>query len=113
MFSGLTTYNLAEGWTIGMPHQITDIPVLRLQFPIIIALLLTALMPLLRFKNLHLSLKALSVIQGMALAATIALPTSLWFRDDNFKAELNMIHAVDNLEWDKTIKLFEDLSSKH
>ncbi len=113
LFSGMTSFNLSEGWTLGMPNHIMDVPALRLQVPIVIASLFPVLIPLFRIPTAQFSQKSSSVLQGIILAATIAVPVSFWYRDDNFKAELNMIHAVDNLEWNKTIKIFQDLSSKH
>lgn len=113
LFAGMTTYNLSEGWTAGLPQQIIDIPVSRLQAPIIIAVLFPVALPLLRIWKTTMQGAMLTAVQGALLAATIAIPASFWFRDDNFKAELRMINAVDNLEWNKAVKIFEQVASKH
>ena len=53
------------------------------------------------------------IIQSIALAAVIAVPASLWYRDDNFKAELGMIRATDNNEWDNVADIFEKVQTRH
>jgi len=113
-FVPTATYNLSTGWTIGMPEQIFSLSRSRMQLPIVAAMLFLLTMPLSRHFLNKLSGKPLSsIIQGLALAVTIAIPTVFWFRDDNFKAELQMINAVDNLEWENAIDIYSRLQKKH
>ena len=113
VFIGTTTYNLSAGWTIGMPEQVYGLTLSRMQLPLILAVL--CLLPALpgRFISKWPGSKASAIIQSIALAAVIAAPASMWFRDDNFKAELGMIHAADNLEWDKAVSILDKVSKKH
>lgn len=114
VFVPTTTYNLSAGWTIGMPEQIFGLSRSRMQLPIVAAMLFLLAMPFLRHFLNKLSGKTPSgIIQGLALAAALVIPTVFWFRDDNFKAELQMINAVDNLEWDKAIDIYSRLQKKH
>ncbi len=113
LFTGMTTYNLSEGWTIGLPQQIVDIPASRLQLPIIAALLFPVIMTFSGSVKYGRRPLILYSVQVTALVLTVAIPSAFWFKDDNFKAELSMIHAVDNLEWNKAIKIFESISAKH
>jgi len=111
LFLGTTTYHLNTGWTIGIPNQVHGVSLSRLQLPIIIALLLLPLSPLSRY-ICHLSEKNRLRIQLAALAVLIAIPAFSWYRDENFKTELKMIHAADNLEWEKIPEIFEQSSVK-
>lgn len=111
LFAGATTYHLASGWTIGLPDHIHSVSLARMQLPIVLALLFLPLASL--FPLLHLdSRKALPVVQDIILAAVIAIPASFWYRDANFKTELKMIRAVDNLEWDKVPDIYQKITDK-
>lgn len=112
-FVGTTTYNLSAGWTIGMPEAVYKLPLSRMQLPLVIAMLFLVIAPLSKFLG-RLSGRIIPrVIQYIAIAAIIAIPATVWFRDDNFKAELGMIRAADNLEWDKAVAILDKLQSKH
>ena len=113
LFVGTTTYNISLGWTIGMPEQIYEISQSKMQLPLIIAMLLLIIAPLSRFLTTRIIKNNSSIIQGVILMAVIAIPSSLWFRDDNFKAELGMIRAADNLEWNQAVKIIEKVQAKH
>ncbi len=113
LFVGTTTYNLAFGWTIGMPEPTYGIPSSRLQLPLLLATLWIVITPLAQFLDKLSGKYIQTAIQGVALAAIIAIPASTWFRDDNFKAELDMIRAVDNMEWNKAVQVLEKLQDKH
>lgn len=113
VFAGATTYNLSNGWIIGMPEKNFGITPMKMQFPLVLAMAYLICTPLLKlllgFSNKIISL----IIQVSVLAAVIAIPSTFWFRDDNFKAELGMIRAANNLEWDKAVDIFEGLQEKH
>lgn len=113
VFAGTTTYNLSNGWIIGMPEPDYGLTVLRMQIPLVLAMACLILAPLSKFTDKLTGNKIPLIIQSIALAAVIAVPASLWYRDDNFKAELGMIRAVDNLEWDKAVDILDKLQVKH
>lgn len=114
LFVGTTTYNLAFGWTIGMPEPTYGIPSSRLQLSLTVAMLWIAITPLLTKLLNGLTAKHIqTAIQGVALASVIAIPASTWFRDDTFKAELDMIRAADNMEWSKAVQAFDKLQEKY
>lgn len=108
-FIGTTTYGLGSAWTLGLPEELFEIPRSRMQAPLILTMLLPILAPAIR---LFRSEKTVFIAQCISLALVLILPVSFWYRDDNFKAELKMILAADNLEWDKAISVFEKISSK-
>ena len=109
LFLGTTTYYLPTGWTIGLPDHVLNVSVLRMQFPVILAVLFIPCISLLRLLK-TMPKKGFFYVQCISLAAIIAIPALSWYRDINFKAELQMIHATDNLEWDKVTKIMEKLS---
>ena len=113
VFVGTTTYNLANGWTIGLPEKNFGITLLKMQLPLMLAMACLIIFPFLRLLCGLLGKKSSLIIQSAALAAAIAIPSSFWFRDDTFKAELGMIHSVNNLEWNKAVDIFEELQNKH
>lgn len=108
-FISTTRYALASAWTLGLPEGLFEIPRARLQAPLILSMLLPVLAPTVK---LFKSEKAVSIAQYLSLAFILILPASFWYRDDNFKAELRMILAADNFEWEKAISVFENISSK-
>lgn len=113
LFVGTTTYNISAGWTIGLPEKIFEVPRTRLQLPLVLTMLCLLITPIIsRFFTPKTGIRSV-LIQGITMAAVIALPFSLWFKDDNYNAELGMIRATDNLEWNKAIDIFEKVSAKH
>lgn len=113
VFAGTTTYNLSNGWIIGMPESDYGLTVLRMQIPLVLAMACLILAPMSKFTDKLTGNTIPLIIQSIALAAVIAVPVSFWYRDDNFKAELGMIRAVDNLEWDKAVDILDKLQIKH
>ena len=45
------------------------------------------------------------LIPAILLAATIVYAGRSWFRDDNFHRELAMLHATEQLDWNKVVEL--------
>lgn len=114
VFLGTSSYNLSAGWTLGMPEHIFAISRSRMQVPLIIALVWLLIMPLIgHFRDLLSAKRTLIIIQFISLGLTIALPSSFWFRDDNYRAELRMIHATDNFEWESVIGIYDRIQGKH
>ncbi|MBO4561580.1 MAG: hypothetical protein J5705_06415 [Bacteroidaceae bacterium] len=112
-FVGTTTYNLSNGWIIGMPEKDFGMTVLRMQIPLILAMACLVLAPLSKYANGLTGKRVTLIIQSVVLAAVIAVPSASWFRDDNFKAELAMIRAANNLEWNKAVDILDKLQAKH
>lgn len=113
LFVGATTYNLSDGWVLGLPELLYGMTMARMQLPLILAMLVFVLMPL-SYLLERLSAKNNTLtVQGIVLAIIIVLPASVWYRDDNFKAELRMIRQIDNLEWNGAISTFSDLQARH
>ena len=112
-FLGTTTYNLSNGWIIGLPEKDFGIAPLKMQFPLMLAMALAVIAPMYKFLSRLSSRKAPMIIQTAALALFIAIPSVFWFRDDTFKAESGMIHAANNQEWKEAVDIFEELQSKH
>lgn len=107
-----TTYSLSSAWTIGLPQEMFEVPASRLQAPLAAAMLIPVLAPVIRrFVKIGTAYIALT-IQCVSLAALMAVPATLRFSDDNFKAELSMILAADDLDWDKVITVYENISSR-
>lgn len=112
-FVGTTTYNLSNGWIIGMPEKDFGMTVLRMQIPLILAMACLVLAPLSKYASGLTGKRVTLIIQSVVLAAVIAVPSASWFRDDNFKAELAMIRAANNLEWNKAVDILDKLQAKH
>ncbi len=112
-FAGTTTYNLLLGWTIGMPEENYGLSFTAMQLPLIIAMTFPVIAPAIKYLNSISGRAVTLIIQSIALAAVIAVPASLWYRDDNFKAELGMIRATDNNEWDNVADIFEKVQTRH
>ena len=112
-FVGTTTYNLSNGWIIGMPEKDFGMTVLRMQIPLILAMVCLVLAPLSKYASGLTGKRVTLIIQSVVLAAVIAVPSASWFRDDNFKAELAMIRAANNLEWNKAVDILDKLQAKH
>lgn len=113
LFSGATTYNLSDGWTIGLPEVANGLTFWRIQLPLMLAMIIPVLAPLSRFLDRISGKKAILITQSVALAAVIAVPASVWTRDEHLKAELGMIRAVDNLQWNKAISVFQDIQDRN
>ena len=111
LFWGATTYYLPKGWTIGLPDHIHSVPLSRMQLPIIIAFLFLTISPLYQLFEKK-ATKNILIVQSITLAAIIAIPAITWYKDSNFKAELKMIQAADNLDWEKIPKIFNKISDK-
>ena len=114
LFLGTSSYNLSAGWTLGMPDHIFAMSRSRMQTPLIIALVWLLIMPFIhRLKNLFSARRVVITTQVLALSLTVALPAAFWYRDDNFRTELRMIHATDNFEWENVIGIYERIQDRH
>ncbi|MCQ2068596.1 MAG: DUF6057 family protein [Bacteroidaceae bacterium] len=111
LFLGTTTYYLSTAWTIGIPDHVHSVSLERLQLPIIIAFLFFLLAPLSGMLE-KMASKSIVYIQCTALTAAIAIPAISWYRDSNFKTELKMIQAAENLEWENIPALLNRLSTE-
>lgn len=113
LFIGMTTYNLADGWAIGLQIPTYGMTFSRVQFPLILSMLLLLAAPLAGLLDSLSDRKPAVIIQYAALAVAVALPAIFWYRDDNFKAELGMIRSIDNLEWNDAVRILDDVSARH
>ena len=112
-FAGATTYNMSLGWIIGMPEPDYGLTASRMQLPLILAMSCLILAPIMKHMSKTPGNKTTVIIQSAVLAAVIAVPSALWYRDDNFKAELGMIRSVNNMEWEKAVDILDRLQTKH
>lgn len=112
-FAGATTYNMSLGWIIGMPEPDYGLTASRMQLPLILAMSCLILAPIMKHMSKTPGKKITVIIQSAVLAAVIAVPSALWYRDDNFKAELGMIRSVNNMEWEKAVDILDRLQTKH
>ena len=112
-FVGTTTYNLSNGWIIGIPEKDFGIAPLKMQLPLILAMAYLIITPFAKYLYSLSGKKILLAIQSAALVAVIAIPSIFWFRDDTFKAELGMIHSAYNLKWNETADIYDELQTKH
>ena len=112
-FVGTTTYNLSNGWIIGLPEKDFGITPLKMQYPLMLAMALAVVAPMSKYLGRMSGNKAPLIIQTAALALFISIPSVFWFRDETFKAELGMIHAANTLEWQEAVDIFDGLQSKH
>ena len=113
LFVGTTTYNLSDGWVLGLPELLYGMTMARMHLPLILAMLVFVLMPLSRYLE-GLSAKRITVtVQSLVLTIIIIVPISAWYRDDNYNAELRMIRQIDNLEWNGAISTYSKLQARH
>ena len=113
VFAGATTYNLSNGWIIGLPEKDFGVTFLKMELPPMLAMAFIIIAPLSRYLSGLSGKKTLLIIQSATLAVAIAIPSVFWYRDDTFNAELGMIRSIHNMEWDKTIQIYDDLQTRH
>lgn len=108
---GLTTYNLPQSWSLGLPTALYEETHLRTFAPVIAATLVPVLLPFLRkFTTSDASRPALFQIPVVAVSAILLFVS--WSRDVNFRAELSMLNATENFEWRKSTDILHRLSSR-
>ena len=112
-FEGTTTYNLSNGWIIGIPELDFGITFTKMQLPLILAMAWLIITPLSRLFGRLSRPQIIIAIQTIALAAVIAVPSVFRFTDDTFKTELGMIHDINNLKWDQAVSRFDKLQTKY
>ena len=112
LFVETTAYYLPSGWTVGLPDYMIRVSLTRIQAPVIAAMLLLVSAPLIQLPKLSFVNKTPSYVQGILLIAIVSLSYTWWYKDPNYMAELKMIHAADNLEWEEAINTFRDISEK-
>lgn len=108
---GLTTYNLQQSWTLGLPTALYEETHFRTFCPVIAATLIPVILPFLDRMTGRPS-KRPALIQTAILVPCIVLLFLSWFKDVNFNAELSMIQATDDLDWNKSINTLQDLNSR-
>ena len=112
LFYGTTAYPITEGWSIGLPSTLYSETLAGIRLPIILAL---SFLPMASIVNKHLkSISATTrlMTQCMALALSVVIPAVYWFDDANFRTELGMIRATDNMDWNKVVQLMGNRSQK-
>ena len=92
---GLTTYNLQQSWTLGLPTALYQETRFRTFCPVIAATLIPVLLPFLSGikdrPSRHPQLIRIAVIVPCILLLFLS-----WFKDVNFNAEITMIQCRDN-----------------
>lgn len=111
LFYGLTTYNLSQGWILGLPTALYKETHMRTCLPIVAVTLVPIILSI--FKNrIRTAPTRPFLFQSSILITCAILLFFSWFKDYNFHAEISMIEATDNLEWNKSVAIMQRISSK-
>lgn len=105
-----TEYYIGTGWTLGLPDHVHTVPLLRMQGALILAMIVLLLISLLPHGELNGKKYIPIIIQFALLVGIIASTSILWYKDANFKTELRMIRAADNMKWEEVTKILEKAS---
>ena len=108
---GLTTYNLSLGWIQGIPTALYEETHQRTFIPVITATLIPAILPLIK-KLTGKESKHPTMIQIPVLSVCIIMLYLSWAKDINFRTELKMIQATQELDWDKSVKAMQEISDR-
>ena len=112
LFYGFTTYPISEGWVIGLPSTLYSETIAGIRLPIILALSFLPIISVVKkyLKETSATIKVLA--QCAALTLSVVIPAVYWFDDANFRTELGMIRATDNMDWNKVVQLMGNHSQK-
>lgn len=108
---GLTTYNLPQSWSLGLPKALYEETHLRTFSPVIAATLVPVLLPFFK-KVTYNDTSRPAFFQIPVLTLSVLSLFLSWSKDVNFRAEISMLEATDNLEWDKSINILRRLSAR-
>ena len=112
LYGLFTSYRLADSWTMGLPSVFSKSWTTSLRTPYWCLFGLTAVLstaqPL--FEKAVTWNRRLTAVQ-IALTAAAVVPTCLcWFRDSNFRTELEMSAAVEQYDWQKAADIYSKAS---
>ncbi len=113
LYGLFTSYNLADSWSMGLPSVYSRSWNSSLRAPywclFVLAVVLSAIRPLFaKVSRTDRSLKILSI--ALTLAAIV--PTYLfWYKDSNFRTELEMSAATEKQDWQKAVEIYRQAST--
>lgn len=108
---GLTTYNLPQSWSLGLPTSLYEETHLRTFVPVIAATLFPVFLPFIRkITGSSASRPALFQIPILTLSGILLFLS--WSRDINFRAEISMLNSTEEFEWQKSADILHKLSSR-
>ncbi|MBQ9386162.1 MAG: hypothetical protein IJU24_04705 [Bacteroidaceae bacterium] len=107
---GLTTYNLSQSWSLGLPTSLYEETHFRTFGPVITATLVPVLLPFL--KRITGSTTRSALFRIPVLTISVILLYLSWSKDINFRAEISMLEAANELEWEKPVEILQELSSR-
>lgn len=108
---GLTTYNIPQSWSLGLPTSLYIETHFRTFLPVITATAVPVILPFIRsYVNRPVAKPVL--LQTSVLTACIILLYLSWFKDTNYRTEISMIQSVNEMDWNRTAGLLKDLNAK-
>lgn len=108
---GLTTYNLPQSWSLGLPTSLYEETHFRTYAPVIAATLFPVFLPFVR-KMTGNCVSHPALFQIPIVTVSCVLLFLSWSRDINFRAEVSMLNATEEFEWQKSADILRKLSSR-
>ncbi len=113
LFGLFTSYRFADSWTMGLPSVFSKTWTASVRTPYWCLSGLTVAMAAARplFKRAAAWNRGKTIIH-ITLTAVAAVPICLcWFKDNNFRTELEMSAAADRYDWQEVVDIYRKASS--
>ena len=109
-YSFYTTFRLADGWQMGLPTVSNISWAHAIKTPFVLALLF---LPVPAIASRWFQNAKGMIFQIAVYVCSIAAVWGFWFKDSNFRTELHMSDAVDRLDWQNVIDIYQKAVKAH
>lgn len=115
LYGLFTRYRLADSWYMGLPSISDDEWTVWIRLPLWILMTYSIAMASLcsLFANTVGNGKHPNVANAVVIALSVAATVLFWFKDENFRTELEMSIAADNYDWKKISDIYFKASIRH
>ena len=109
-YSFYTTFRLADSWQLGLPSVSNISWTYAIKTPYVLTLLFLPVLAIvsrwcLNVRNI--------IFQTAVYVCSVTAVWGFWFKDGNFRTELKMSEAVDRLDWQKVIDIYQKTVKAH
>lgn len=110
-----TRYRIADSWTMGLPTVSDDQWTAAVRLPYHILIVITSAFALAKgfFARTGSDKRHRLPLQAGIAAVAIGSVVLFWYKDENFRTELEMSVAADNFDWEKVTDIYRNASERH
>ncbi len=115
LYGLFTRYRLTDSWNMGLPSVSHDEWTVWVRLPLWLIMGFAVVMAIMRsiISRSEAPRKRVHVTNAVLTTVAIGAIVLFWYKDENFKTELEMSIATDHCEWKQVTDIFHKASMRH